>query len=383
MELTGMIPLFKPKYNKEPILKDLADLFDSGWTGLGKKTQEFEAALARYVGSPYSVFVNSCTAALHLAVHCLGLDQSAKVLVPDITFVSTAACVQYCGLEPVLAPLDPRSVCLDLEAVERLAAADRRIKAVIPVHYGGNCCDLNRLVDICERYGLKMVEDCAHALGTTFAGRHVGTFGEFGCFSYHAVKNLPIADGGSVVAREGYKSALERLRWMGIDRSTFERHSASKYSFLYDIGEVGWKYHGNDLMAVIALRNLEILDQCNARRKQIYERYVEHLPQLEILRPHPQVRSSHLLVSCCIDDRDDFIGFMNSQGVSVGVHYRPLSHFSVFRPFAAEAVAASSNRLFRRLATLPCYPDLTEDEQGYVIGRIRAFLERKPATLKG
>lgn len=374
-----MIPLFKPRYNKEPILADLAGLFDSGWTGLGKKTREFEAALARYTGSPYSVFLNSCTSALHLSVHCLGLDRSAKVLVPDISFVSTAACVLYCGLEPVLVPVDPGSMCLDLDWVERLAASDRRVRAVIPMHYGGNCCDLNRLGDLCVRHGLKMVEDCAHALGSTFAGRHVGTFGELSCFSFHAVKNLPIADGGAVVGKEQHKEALLRLRWMGIDRSTFERQSTGKYSFYYDIDELGWKYHGNDLLAVVGLRNLEILEDCNARRRQIHARYVEHLPRLDIHRPHPLVRSCHLFVSCCLDDRDEFINFMNDRGVAVGVHYRPLSHFKKFRPFAGEGVPERSGRLFRRLATLPSFPDLTDDEQFYVIEQIQEFLNRKPA----
>lgn len=371
-----MIPLFKPKYNKEPILQDIAQLLDSGWTGLGKKTQEFEAALAQYTGAPYAVFLNSCTAALHLAVHCLGLERSAKVLVPDITFASTVAAVLYAGLEPVLVPVDPRSLCIDLDNVERLLVADPRVRAVIPVHYGGNCCDMDRLTDLCKRHDLKLIEDCAHALGTTFAGRHVGSFGEFGCFSHHAVKNLPIADGGTMVGHEQYREVLNRLRWMGIDRSTFDRQGKSNYQFLYDISELGWKYHGNDMMAVVALRNLELLDSANARRRQIHDCYVQHLPELEFHRPHPRVRSSHLLVSCYVDGRDDFIRFMNEQGIAIGVHYRPLSHLKAFRPYAEEAVVVASGQIFQRLASLPCYADLTEDEQLLVIDRIRKFLSR-------
>ena len=363
-----MIPIFKPVYNTDKILAELATLFDSGWTGLGPKSVEFEKALADYTGSDYSVFLNSGTAALHLAVECLQLPPGSRIAVPDITFVSTAAVALYCGHIPVLLPVDDQ-IQLDLDRLESEADG---LDAVIVVHYSGNCCDMDRLTRICQANDLRLIEDCAHAMGATYDGRSLGTFGDMGCFSFHSVKNLPIADGGCVIGDQKYEGMLRRLRWLGIDKATYER-TGTAYDYEYDATCLGYKYHGNDLMAVIGLANLDLVDAHNAKRKQIHDRYVAEAPWLNIPRVNERATSSHHLVACSVERRDEFITFMAERGISIGVHYRPVSSFSRYARYASEDVKEDSQKRFEKFATLPCFPELTDDDQSYVIETARAF----------
>jgi perosamine synthetase len=363
-----MIPLFKPAYNTEKILAEMARIFEVGWTGLGRECIAFEQALASRLQSEYGVFLNSATAALHLAVECLQLPRGSKIAVPDITFISTATAVLYPGHVPVLLPVDD-NIQLDLDALERVI---EDVDAVIVVHYSGNCCDMDRLVALCRSRGVPLIEDCAHALGSTYKGRPLGTFGEFGCFSFHSVKNLPIADGGLVIGHKRHEEPLRSLRWLGIDKPTYERMGPT-YSYSYDVTRVGYKCHGNDLMAVVGLANLELLDAHNARRKEIHDRYVAELGWLQFPRIAAHTQSCHHLVECGIDDRDRFITFMAERGVTIGVHYRPISSLSLYSQYAAPGVRERSYQLFLRLATLPCFPGLTAEQQGYIIEQMNQF----------
>jgi len=363
-----VIPIFKPAYNTEKILSELAVIFDSGWTGLGPKSEEFEKALASYIQTDYSVFLNSGTAALHLAVECLQLPPGSRIAVPDITFVSSAAVVLYCGHIPVLLPVDDQ-IQLDLDRLEAVASD---VDAVIVVHYSGNCCDMDRLTRICETNDLRLIEDCAHAMGATYDGKSLGTFGDIGCFSFHSVKNLPIADGGCVIGHPEYEEMLRRLRWLGIDKATYER-TGSTYDYEYDVTCLGYKYHGNDLMAVVGLAGLELMDEHNARRKQIHDRYFADAPWLAMPRVNERAQSSHHLMACCIDRRDEFIRYMSERGVSIGVHYRPVSSLSRYSQYALDDVKADSQKRFEKLATLPCFPALTDEEQTYVIEMANQF----------
>lgn len=371
-----MIPVFRPRYRIERALEDLRKVLESGWTGLGPKTEEFENSLAQRLGAPYSVAVNSCTAALHLALECLGLPRGAQVVVPDITFVSSASAVLYAGLTPRLLRVERASLNLDLDALEKTLASDRSIRAVLVVHYSGNACDMDRLCRMCRLHDVHLVEDCAHAMGSTFDGRVLGTFGTFGCFSFHSVKNLPIGDGGAVIGSPAHRDRLQRLRWMGIDRSTYERTDAKRYSYSYEIHELGFKYHMNDIAAVIGLANMADLDAANESRRRVYESYLAALPDLAFHRTCSGVLSSHHLVSCEVEDRDAFIDFMAARGVQIGVHYKPLSMFRLYRPFCDPETAEASAATFERLATLPCYPDMSEGDVATVIDAVKAFHSR-------
>jgi dTDP-4-amino-4,6-dideoxygalactose transaminase len=366
------IPIFKPRYNKARILAEIAKVLDSGWTGLGPKCEEFELALAGYLGSSYAVSVNSCTSALHLALVCLDLPPHSKVVVPDITFVSTAAAVLHAGHVPVLAPVDRSSLCLDLTWLEDRLKTDT-IGAVMPVHFAGHCCNMDVLMSLCNENSATVIEDCAHAMGSRYKGQSLGTFGDLGCFSFHSVKNLPISDAGAVIGKPQYQEPLRRLRWLGISKSTYDR-SGGYYTPFYEIEQLGYKYHSNDLLAVVGLANLEILEEGNQRRREIFKRYVDELPEL-CFASSPNVCSSCHLVSCFIHGRDEFIRYMNAEGVSIGSHYQPLSSFKAFHWYAVDDVRQRSQEIFALLATLPCYPDLSALEQDYIISKIKSYLQ--------
>lgn len=365
-----MIPVFKPCMNKEKILKHLGEIFDSGWIGLGPVTNEFESNVADFIGSKYSVFFNSCTSALHLAIEALKLPKGSIIVVPDITFASTATVALQAGHKLCLAPVTYGDLCIDLEWLET-TMNQIKIACVIPVHYSGNCCDMKKLVDLCKSKDVLIIEDCAHAMGTKYNGKSVGTFGEMGCFSYHAVKNLAIGDGGCIVGKDVYEPFLRKMRWMGISKSTYDR-TGKQYTFSYDIDDIGYKYHGNDISAVIGLHNLENLTKNNLRRKSIFEKYAAELPCIHV--PNDGVESSHHLVSMFINRRNEFIDYMAEKGISIGVHYKPLSSFTVFSQYASDGVKNRSNRIFSTLATLPCFPDLKDTEQDYIIKNVKTFL---------
>jgi len=372
-----MIPIFKPHYNTKEILSELEKIFTSGWTGLGPKTAEFEERTAEFLDVDYSVFVNSCTAALLLSLHALNLPKPSKVIVPDITFVSTASIVTQLGHTPVLVPVNNHDLCIDLDYVLSLLKTDPTIKAIIPVHYSGNMCDMDQLISLSNKYNIAIIEDCAHAFGSRYKQKAAGTIGDFGCFSFHSVKNLAISDGGIVVCnnKESYEK-LKKYRWFGIDRSTYDRMDKQSYSFDYNIRDIGFKSHGNDVMAVIGLANLKNIDFCNQRRSEIYHYYLENLP-FNIHQTNNHTQSSHHLVSCMIPNgkRNKFIDFMKTQDISIGVHYKPLSSFSVFSDFATDETKLSSEKIYAEIATLPCFPELTDEALHKIVMTSKQFLD--------
>ncbi len=239
------IPLFRPLISPEAI-DAAADVLRSGWLGLGPRTAAFEKAFAAYVGAPYCVALNSCTSGLHLALHVLNLPEDSEVITTPISFVSTNHAILYARCRPVFADVHPDTGNLDIASAA--SKITDRTKAIIAVHIGGYPCDLDELYALAHSRGLHVVEDCAHACGAAYKGKPIGSHGDLHAFSFHAVKNLPMGDGGAlVVQNEELDARLRRLRWLGIDKDTYRRTSAESYSWNYDVPEVGFKYHMNDI----------------------------------------------------------------------------------------------------------------------------------------
>jgi len=231
-----MIPIFKPLMNKEEILYELGKIFDSGWIGLGPKTAEFEEKFANYIGVKYAVGVNSATAALHLGCRVLGLKEDDEVIVPSMTFVSTAIAPLYCQAIPVFADIEEDTLCIDPRDVEKKITP--KTKVIIPVHYGGHACRMDEIMGIAKKHNLSVIEDVAHGCGGKYKRAKLGSIGIMGCFSFHAVKNLPTGDGGMVTTnnKEIYNK-LKKLRWVGISKDTWGR-STEGYSWQYSVDEL-------------------------------------------------------------------------------------------------------------------------------------------------
>jgi len=365
------IQLFKPFMGEEEI-QAVAEVLRSGWIGLGPKTADFERAFAAFLEAPYAVGLSSATAALDLAVRLLHINHGDEVIVPAMTFVSTAHAVAYNLATPIFADVDPDTLLIDIEDVARKITP--RTRAIIPVHYGGRPVDMDRLRQVAGK--IPLIEDAAHACGAEYKGRKAGTFGDLACFSFHAVKNLATGDGGALVTcDQALMERAKRLRWLGIDRGTWDRTGADRsYWWQYFVDEIGLKCHMNDIAAAIGLVQLRRLPATNARRRQIAEMYtagLSDLPWLQTPRMDtPDSISSWHIYCIQVEGRDDLNVYLQEKGIGTGVHYKPIHLYACYgnRPHLPQAEAA-----FERILSLPMHPGLSDEEVEYVIESIRSF----------
>ena len=366
-----MIPVVRPHMGQEEI-DAFAEVVRSGWLGLGPRTAEFERRFAAFCEVEHCVAVNSATSALDLAMRLLGVGHGDEVLVPTMTFVSTAHAVAYNLGTPVFVDVEPDSLNVDVEDVRRKLSP--RTKAIIAVHYGGRPVDMERLREAVGE--LPIVEDCAHAVGARYRGQPVGGLGEIGCFSFQAVKNLATGDGGALtVRRRDWEERAKRLRWLGIDKGTWDRTAADRsYWWQYNVDEVGLKCHMNDIQAAIGLVQLEKLERMNARRREIVQRYREGLraiPQIALpLEDDDAFRSAWHIFHIKCDRRDELSVFLQQNGISTGVHYTPIHTYRCYGNIPTLPVAEAVSR---RLLTLPLFPDLTDPQVDEIVAAIHAF----------
>lgn len=353
-----MIPVFRPSYDRREE-QAIVETLRSGWVGMGPKTEKFEKEFAQYVGAEYAIAVNSCTAALHIALKLLNVGPGDEVLVPTITFVSTAHAVCYVGATPVFCDVNERDLCIDWkDAVKKITP---KTKAIIPVLYGGK--PIYAPADI----KLPRIYDCAHAAGSKFIAT-----GRLCCWSFHAVKNLATGDGGMITTcDEQLAERARRLRWMGINRNTWDR-SKGGYQWEYGIDEIGYKYHYNDLAASIGLVQLSKLPAMQARRESLVESYLKYLRHIE--PPAYNTGSSWHLVVGKTDRRDELADFLRSRGISTGVHYKPIHLYPCYKQKITIPVA---EKIWPRILTLPLYPDMCDDEVRHVCDEINNFFVEK------
>jgi dTDP-4-amino-4,6-dideoxygalactose transaminase len=369
-----MIQLFKPFVSEEAI-EEVASTLRSGWIGLGAKTAEFEKRFAEYVGAKYAVAVNSATAALHLALIVSGVRPDDEVLTPSLTFVSTNQVILYQQATPVFVDVDERTLLIDLEKAERLIGP--RVRALIVVDYGGNPPDLAAVYAFAQRHNLAVIEDAAHACGATLNGQRIGSFG-LTCFSFHAVKNLPVGDGGMLTLNDkDMYDKLVRLRWCGIDRDTFAR-SADGYQWEYSVRELGYKYQMNDISASIGLAHLKQVDEWNERRRQIVNLYRNELAGLEprglkfIEHTAGAVSANHLCV-IRMPQRNAIVEALKREGIGVGVHYKPSHHYRLFDEARRDDLT-KTDQAYEEIISLPLHLFVSDEDVFSVCEALRIAL---------
>ena len=361
------IPLFRPSIS-EAAIQNAAEVLRSGWLGLGPRTREFEQKFAAYVGAPHCVGLNSCTSAIHLALHVLDLPKGSEVITTPLTFVSTNHAILYEGLTPVFADIDRETGNLMVSDVA--AKISDRTRALIVVHYGGYPADIDELYSLARERGIAVIEDCAHACGATYKQRRVGSHGDFHAFSFHAVKNLPMGDGGALTVRSSdHDARLRRLRWLGIDKDTYRRTTGSSYDWDYDVPEVGFKYHMNDIEAAIGLAQLDLIDQENRRRADIASAYRQALSDVSgvtLTTQSSDRTSSFHLFPVLVENREAFIAKLKDAGIGVGVHYRRNDEYPMYRKSNLPGAEWFSSRV----VSLPMHMCLTDEDVGYVTSTI-------------
>ncbi len=374
-QIDHAIPVFQPFHGEEEI-EAVAEVIRSGWWGQGPKTAELERRFAEFVGAEHAVSVNSATAALHLALMVADVE-GGEVISTPMTFVSSNHAILYNHATPVFADIQPDTLNIDPNEVERKITP--KTKAIIAVDYGGHPADLDALFAIARAYNLIVIEDAAHAAGARYHDQRVGSIAPLTCFSFHPVKNLATGDGGMITfnGHDDWDARLRRLRWVGINKDTWVRSEggdASKYAWQYDVEELGYKYHTNDIMAAIALVQLSRLPQTNARRREICAIYDEGLRDLDWLELPVEkagvFSSRHNYVARC-DRRDALGAWLHQHKIATGMHYIPNHLHAMYRQYATPLPVAE--REWLRLITLPLFPALTDSDVHYIIDVIRAF----------
>jgi len=368
-----LIPVFRPSITEQEI-QAVCDVLRSGWLGLGPVTKEFEDALEEYFGVPEVVTLNSGTAALHLALRVLDIGPGDEVIVPTITFVSTAHVAEYCGAKVVFADIDEDTLCVNPDDVCRKITPKTR--AIFAVHYGGHPCEMDRLSDLAGARSIHLIEDAAHACGAIYRGIKIGALSPLTCFSFHAVKNLTCGEGGAVATMNPlFGKKLRELRWMGISKDTFSRSDPDRvYAWQYWVNELGYKYHLHDIGAAMGLVQLKRLDENNRKRRTIMERYNRAFePHGWIERPpeRPEVQSSWHIYHIKVPERDRLIAHLKRRAIAPGVHYYPIHMHPYYASHESQCPVAEE--IWKRILTLPLYPDMTDEEIERVIDAVISF----------
>jgi dTDP-4-amino-4,6-dideoxygalactose transaminase len=367
----------------EDEIQEVVECLRSGWLGTGPKVAQFEEDFQRYKGWGHAVAVNSCTAALHVSLLAAGIGPGDEVITSALTFCATVNAIIHTGATPVLADIDP--VSMNLDPAEVAARITDRTKAIVPVHFAGRPCNMDALCCLAEEHGIKVIEDCAHAIETEYHGRCAGSFGEFGCFSFYVTKNVVTGEGGMVLARDEEAAArIKVLALHGLSRDAWKRFTDEGYKH-YDVVECGYKYNMTDLQAALGIHQLRRVDANWRRRQQIWRRYNRELGDLPVGLPAPpeaDTRHAYHLYTLLIDayktgiTRDQFLGAMTTRNIGVGVHYRSVAEHAYYqRAFGWRPEDyPHAFRIGRQTVSIPLSAALTDEDVADVVGAIRQIL---------
>ena len=374
------INVFVPKFRKKEILEGIEECLDKGWTGMGFKTVEIEEQWKEYTNLPNAHFLNSNTVGLHLAVkilkHANKWKNKDEIITTPLTFVSTNHAIKYENLTPIFADVDEQ-LCLDPVDVE--SKITRKTKAIMFVGMGGNIGQFDKILDLCKKYNLKLIFDAAHCAGTkNLKGVQVGAEADVSIFSFQAVKNLPTADSGMICFKnDDYDQLARKMSWLGIDKDTFSRtNQKGTYKWDYDVPTLGYKYHGNSIMASMALTGLKYLDSDNDRRRniaEIYDKELKNVKGVTIIKHNIKCISSRHLYQIRVKNRDKVMELLNSLYVSPGVHYKDNTEYDLYKD--SYGTCPYSHKVSRELITLPIHLNLTNDDCVKVTNTLKEVLK--------
>jgi dTDP-4-amino-4,6-dideoxygalactose transaminase len=372
----------KPEIGEEEIA-EVVDSLRSGWVGTGPKVHRFETMLSEYLDVPYCRCVSSCTAALILSMHVLGIGPGDEVLVPSMTFVATANAVEHAGARPVLVDSEPGTGLIDLDAAERLITP--RTRAIIPVHFAGRPVDMDRLNELRDRFGLLVIEDAAHAIGAEWNGRKLGGFGNVSALSFYVTKNISTIEGGAVVTTDPELAAtVERLALHGLSVGAWQRYSDAGFKH-YEVERPGFKYNMTDVQAALGIHQLPRLEGWIEQRARLWERYDELLSGLPLKLPppaEPGTRHARHLYQVLLEpgsglSRDQLLDALAAQNIGTGVHYRAVHLHPYYRDTynLRPADLPVATDISERTVSLPLSPGVSERDQLDVVEALQGLLQ--------
>lgn len=382
MPTAPFITFGSPLLGEEEI-DEVVSSMRAAWLGTGPKVARFEEAFKAYKQAPHAAAVNSCTAALHLSLLASGVQRGDEVITTPMTFCATVNAIIHAGATPVLADIDP--LTLNIDPAEILRRITPRTRAIVPVHFAGRPCDMDAILDIARHHGLKVIEDCAHAIETEYKGRKAGTMGDFGCFSFYATKNITTGEGGMILAREEADiQRVKRLALHGLSADAWRRFSDAGYKHYY-VAEAGFKYNMMDLQAAIGLHQMGRIESGWQRRGEIIRRYNEAFAGLPLGLMAPptahEIVARHLYV-VRVDSartgisRDAFLEAMTAARIGVGVHYLSIPEHPYYREHFGwrSEDYPHAHALGHEMVSLPLSAKLTDAEVDRIVESVRSIL---------
>jgi dTDP-4-amino-4,6-dideoxygalactose transaminase len=367
---------------EEQEIEEVVGCMRRGWIGTGPKVHQFEDDFRRYKGTRHAVALNSCTAALHLAMFACGIGPGDEVITTPMTFCATVNAIIHCGATPVLADCDPIYMNISPEEIEKKITA--RTKAILPVHFAGRSCDMDAIMALSRRYDLLVIEDCAHAIETEYHGRKAGTFGDIGCFSFYVTKNVVTGEGGMIVTDDDrIAGRIKTLGLHGMSKDAWNRFSDEGYKH-YQVIHAGYKYNMTDMQASMGIHQLARVKRSWERRAAIWARYNEafaDLPCLLPADPEPMTRHAYHLYTVQIDEagkRDWVLSALTCESIGVGVHYVPVHLHPYYRKNFGwrEGDFPKAERIGAGTVSLPLSAALSDNDVADVISAFRSVVTR-------
>src|SRR4030043_735101 len=381
------LPFTRPSITEAEI-REVSETLRSGWITPGPRVAAFEKEFSAYVSARFGVAGTSGTAGFHILLQALGIGPGDEVITPSLTWPSPVNMVVFVGARPVFADIDRQTFQLDPASVEQVLTP--QTKAIVPVHFAGQPCDLDAFRTLCEKHELILIEDAAHAIGTEYRGRRIGSRKNPAVFSFHAIKNLTTGEGGLItVSDEKLRDRLVSLRFHGVDQDAWKRY-AREAATGYDLFEPGWKYNLTDLQAAVGLAQLRRIEEMNARRvklAELYDRLFDETPEIILPArvPYPSRHAWHLYTIIIETEktgltRDEFREEMRKRNIGTGLHFLAVHELSFYREryHPAPELLRNSEYVAARIVSLPLFPDMQEEDVVEVVEEIRDILyERK------
>ena len=345
---------------------------------LGPQLEKFENDFCKYSKAKYAVAVSNCTAALHLSLMALGIKKDDEVIIPDLTFVADANAILACNAKPVIADINKENFFLSISNIKKNIT--KKTKAIIPVHIYGQVCNIEEILDVAKDNNLKVIEDCAHAVGTFHKSKHVGTLGNTGCFSFYPTKNITTAEGGMVITNsEKIAEKVRHLRNHGMTKSLKSRYS-SEYPWIFDIKQPGYNYRLDEIRAALGITQLKRIKKINELRKKASSYYNKNLQNIPgIILPdmvNDKTHSYHLYTIRVTKlyklSRNQLFKKLKDNGIRTTVYWMPIHKYTAYRKFVKTSNILNTTKIYDEILALPLFPNISKKHQDAVIKVIKS-----------
>ena len=369
-----MIPVQRPYLDKEEATA-VEEVMQSGWLGMGAVTEEFEKALKEFLNADYVTAVNTGTSALHLALDALELKPDDEVIVPSLTFAASPQAILASGAKPVFCEVSPNTLNIDPNDVVKKITDKTRV--IMPVHFGGTPCELDEIMSIAQERNIRVIEDAAHAFGSKYNGKLIGSSGDITCFSFDPIKNITCGEGGAVITSDKELSEkIKNKRILGISKDTWGRLNG-KHSWFYDVLSPGYRYHMSNINAAIGLEQLKKFEMFKRWKKEIAARYNQAFQNLNGIR----LREDNLndtfpffyVLRVLNNRRNEMMEYLKNRGIVTGLHYIPNHLHTLF--YDSDISLPVTESLYEEIITLPLYYEMTEEDVEKVISTVTSFFQ--------